>query len=114
MKIRMIDARDGAALVEYTDDAGILIRKTVPVESVEAGSEVDPDMLEAGITFGVDWDELAERLTVAVPDIASEFHRVGIWTPEDLLALSALARAALDRAIVVPLMKALINYSREG
>ena len=109
--VKLIDAREGAALVEYLVD-GKLVRKTVPVESV-AGNKVDPEVLELGIVYGADWNDLLDRLASVPPVIADEFHRVGIWTPEDLLALSAKARAALDRIIVVPLMESLISYSRE-
>lgn len=109
--IKLVDVREGAALVEYIED-GKLVRKTVPAESV-AGNKVDPEILELGIVYGADWNDLLDRLTVGPPVIADEFHRIGIWTPEDLLALSAKARAALDRIIVVPLMEALISYSRE-
>lgn len=111
-QVKLVSTQDGAALVEYIDADGVLTRKTVPVECV-IGNTVDPEMLEMGITYGADWSKLVEHL-VTIEGVEAELHRAGIWTSTDFIAKSALARAALSRVIVVPLLAALINYSREA
>ena len=105
--VRVVHREGKAALVEWMDK-GEPFRVIVPAEMAET-KKVPKDVLEAGYAYGEDWAQV-EGVT---PLLALELKRVGIWTKDDMRARSHLARAAVTRAFVPQMMKALLKYARE-
>lgn len=93
MRFRVIAQRGQAALVEWSDVAG-LHRSIIPLEQVHLSFDIDYAQLTAGIPFGVAWEEIDFGPDRAVR-IAEELRRHGIWTRDDLQRKLPTARAVL-------------------
>ncbi len=101
MKVKVIQRKGHAALVEWLDGAGSLRRATVPLEAV-VNDEVDESDLDMGIEYGLPWAELV-TLRVTPERIERELRKHGIWTHADLRARPNVAAAALQAAYAVNL-----------
>lgn len=104
MKIKIIEQRGAAALVEWSDSVG-LHRAVVPQPSlsVDKDGAGEPRAacalaeLQQGIPFGMAFENL-EIGTVGAAEVARELHARGVWTAEDVLKHVAGVRAALQAA----------------
>jgi hypothetical protein len=76
----------------------------VPVEAINEG-RVNSDDLEAAIPWGEEWSE-EKGVTKA---LEQELYKHGIWTWQDMLEKSHLARAAIQKVYVVPLIRQLLD-----
>lgn len=93
MDITIIKEQGQAVLVERVDN-GVPRRYIVPRECVY-GVSVAPDVLSAGIEYGVPWEELWSP-QVTPEAVATALRRRGLWTVEDLRREPGKAVAALQ------------------
>ena len=112
VKIPLIDGnlirRDGdAALVEYFHE-GDIARCTIPFESISK-NQCSLEDLFAGAPYGETWSDV-DGIS---PAMEQAFYQRGIWTKQNLLKLSLVARGVLQRELVVPLFKQLLKYSQK-
>lgn len=107
VKVRVLHRQDQAALVQWVDEDGNLGRTIIPTSELH-GNRASPLTLQAGIPGGEPWSE--------IPGVDEHLEQLlykrGIWEPEDMLRLSHLARRAIQQALVVPLMKTLLEHSK--
>lgn len=84
MNVKVVDANEHVAVVEYVEEPQTYRRVVVPAHTV-AGETCPEDVLQEGIPYGEDW---ASWITGEdVPGrVANELHRRGLWTLEQLLA----------------------------
>lgn len=111
MRVRIVERRGRAALVEWPDDAGRLRRAVVPGEIV-VDNEVDVEVLDRGVEYGVPWEEIVGALEVTPEHVAAELRRRGVWTTEDARRNPQVAAAALQAACGLGLA-ALLGAARE-
>ena len=69
------------ALVEYAQK-GKAKRVTIPASEVRGG-KVAQDVLDAGIPYGLPWEEV-QLATITADELAANLRKAGIWTAEDL------------------------------
>lgn len=86
LKVSVAERRGNSVLVERETN-GKLERRLVPALELLLGKDhldtkVAEDVWDAGVSYGVDWEALAE-VTVTPRQIADELRRRGIWTAED-------------------------------
>jgi hypothetical protein len=105
-----IVGREGVALLVQWADGDDLRRCIIPPEDYNPdGGTVDKASLEAGLPWGIQWEDVE-----GVPRVvARELRRLGIFTTEDLLAQAHVARAAVIRTLVPPVVQALIEFAKE-
>ena len=98
VKVMKIDKK--AALVEYRDDNGVKQRCLIPEESLKNGNVVRDELLSASIPYGVDWEYQLDGVVGKVTSeiIAEEFHKVGLWTADDIMKNPAAVQGALMSA----------------
>jgi len=109
VRVRTIDVKEKVMLVEWAE-SGKLRRAMLPVGSVELGT-VAVDILAQAIPYGQAWEDEGFP-AVDAEKLANELHREGIWTPEDLLQKTHLARAAIQRAYINPIINQLVEKYR--
>jgi hypothetical protein len=103
VQVEAVKVSGGKTLVQWVDlyDADRLRRAELPsgdVELVGNGKAlVTRAALDNAAPYGEDWESLI-TLTATVEGAARELRRNGIWTRDDLLNNSALARSALIAA----------------
>jgi hypothetical protein len=93
LPVRLVAHKDGSALVEWLDEAGMYRRVYVPLEKVDKGTVASKDLAK-GIPHGLPWEEWIE--VTATPEyIANELRRHGCWCHEDLnhIVLTAVNKA---------------------
>jgi hypothetical protein len=80
--VTVIERKGESALVEWIIN-GIPRRAFIPaVEIIEDQAPVD--VLEAGVPYGVDWENITLEASAAA--LAINLHRNNIWTGADLAA----------------------------
>lgn len=94
--VSVIVATGETALVEWADKAGLLRRAYVPASEVQ-GDQVSSDTLDAGIRYGVDFEEILKPQVTAIR-VAQELRRRGIWTAADVFEQPNVVIAALQAA----------------
>jgi len=89
-----------AVVVEYLDDNSVKQRCIIPEESLGDGNVVRDELLSASIPYGVDWEFHLEGVVgnVTSASIAEEFHKVGLWTAEDIMKNPGKVQGALQSA----------------
>jgi hypothetical protein len=116
MEVKVIGIVKRAAIVEYFDN-GTKHRCIIPEESLGNGNVVRDELLSASIPYGVDWEfQLEGVIGKATPElIAEEFHKVGIWTAEDVMNNSKAVQGVLqtvygyDFAGIINIAKSLLH-----
>lgn len=110
--VRIVHKEGHAALVEWVEK-DVAMRAVVPRKAIEGEDhgwgKVDKKEIEAGMPYGDDFTQV-EGVT---PELVEELKKVGVWTKEDFLARSHLARRAIQQALVVPMFAALIKFAKE-
>ena len=81
-RVVVIKQKGGSALVEYSV-GGVAARKFVPTVEI-LGDKVSQSVLDSGIPYGFPWEELS--LQFDMEKFSVEMHKVGLWTPQDVLA----------------------------
>lgn len=81
MRCKLISSAGNSALVEWDD--GHLHRARVPLDAVGEEGEVAQEILQAGISYGADWEQ-AIRAAFVPEDVADALRRHGFWTVEDV------------------------------
>ena len=109
VKVRTIDIKKDIALMEWVE-SGKLRRAMLPVSSVESNT-VAADVLAQAMPYGHAWEDESFP-TVDAEALANELRREGIWTKEDLQQKTHLARAAIQRAYINPLINQLVEKHR--
>ena len=109
VRVRTIHSEKKVVLVEWAE-SGKLRRAMLPVGSVELGT-VAADILAQAMPYGQAWEDESFP-TVDAEALANELRREGIWTKEDLLQKTHLARAAIQRAYINPLINQLVKKYR--
>jgi len=94
--VRLIGRKGPTALVEWQvgDDYA---RAHIPPEKIENG-KVDANALEAGIPYGVPWEDFL-RIEVTAEMVARELRRMGIFTLADLKEQAPAAKRAVQEAV---------------
>lgn len=93
LPVRLVAHKDGSALVEWIDEAGMYCRVYVPLDKLDRGTVASKDLAK-GIPYGLPWEQWIE--IQATPErIANELRRMGIWCWQDMsnAALDAVNRA---------------------
>jgi len=87
MNVKVILREKKAVVIEYLDEFGHIQRSVLPEESLVDGNTVRDELLSASIPYGVDWESHLEGVVGNVTSgmFADEFHKVGIWTSEDVM-----------------------------
>jgi hypothetical protein len=93
--------------VEWQNDTG-LFRATIPVKKLVDG-QADPAILEAGIPYGLPWEEL-EFSAPTGAELAQALRAAGIWTKQDLFSRPKVAVGVLQSLYSVDLGK-LIEFA---
>ena len=106
VQVRTIETGKEVMLVEWAE-GGKLHRAMLPIGSVELNT-VAADVLTQAMTYGQTWED-EDFPAVDAEVLANELRREGIWTPEDLLQKTHLARAAIQRAYINPVIKQLVE-----
>ena len=106
VQVRVVDTKKDVVLAEWAE-SGKLRRAMLPIRSIESGA-VAADVLEQAIPYGQAWED-EEFPAVDAEALANELRREGIWTGEDLLQRTHLARAAIQRAYINPLINQLVE-----
>lgn len=110
VKVKTVHTEGKVALVQWVED-GKLCRTIIPVSSVKSGA-VESGVLASGMPYGVAWEDEVFP-AVDAEALAYELRREGIWTEEDLMQRTHLARAAIQRAYINPLLAKLVaKYNR--
>lgn len=109
VRVKILHREEQAALVQWVDDDGNTGRVIIPTDEIASG-KVPLSTLHAGIPGAEPWREI-DGISA---DLEQAFYRRGIWEPEDLLKSSHLARGAIQQALVVPLMKALLEHAKRA
>lgn len=84
--------KDGSTLVEFAtgDDIG---RCYVPADKIE-DDKVDKTVLEAGIPYGIPWEDVLPDLPKQQAQLLGrELRKHGVWTEEDTNNVGAVKRA---------------------
>ena len=102
--VKVVRTEGAVALVEWGDH----VRGTVPT-GVVTPDGVAEKFLKAAIPYGEKWSQI-EGMTEPLETLLRE---QGIYTAEDLLTKNVQARNCLQRALVIPLMQALIAHARK-
>ena len=100
VKVKIIQRKGQAALVEWVDSEGTH-RATIPMGVIRKGQAAE-DELSYGIPYGEPWEELI-TVSATSETIAAELRRCGIWTREDLEARPTQALSAIQSAYGVGL-----------
>lgn len=95
----VINVRGESALVEFRK-AGKLKRVIIP--AAEASNQMDPDILEMGIPYGLPWESIV-TLSVTSETLAERLREAGLWTVEDINANPRAVYGALQAAYGVDL-----------
>lgn len=95
----VLETKGQAALVEYQDAMG---PHRVIVPASKAAKEMDFEVLEHGIIYGVPWEHII-MLSVSSTQIARLLRERGIWTEKDLQKNVVGARSALADAYGIDL-----------
>ena len=82
VEVKMIRLVGKTALVEWNTKAG-LQRVTIPFEKLLPDSRADVEVLEAGIPYGLPWEEIV-TLEATPEAFATALRANGIWTKKDL------------------------------
>lgn len=90
--MKTVQVQGQAALVEY-ETFGQIKRVTVPVHLAK-----NPGVVQAGIPYGLPWEEIVGELITPGEMVAAQLRRAGIWTYDDLLKKPREALAAIMAA----------------
>lgn len=96
MPVSIVKECGKTTLVEWRD--GRLKRAYVPTEAV-LGSAVDGDVLDAGVNFGAEWEELCERSIITPNEVGDALRAAGFWTSEDIEHAPLRAQAIVNKLI---------------
>ena len=117
VSVRVIKRTGNQRLVEWREDdlprRGLVPRSAV----VENGNGHTCQHPEWAIPYGVRWGEKITLATVTTEMIERELYRVGIFTPEDLLARPQAAAGALQAVYSVSLsalIQAAVSIQQEA
>ena len=93
LPVRLVGQKDGSALVEWLDEAGLYRRAYVPADKVKDNTVASKELAK-GIPYGLPWEEWIE-VTATPEHIANELRRHGVWCWADLnhAALTAVNKA---------------------
>lgn len=112
--VKIVKEHGSALLVEW-QDAGRARRAVVQRTDVQGG-RADALALDAGIPYGVAWEEVI-HIAVTPQAIADELRRRNIWTLADVEARPNETIAALQRVLsldVAALRRAAEQYEHGG
>ena len=107
--VQVVRVTGGSALVEFARK-GKAQRVTVPAAELQAG-KVAQDVLDAGIPYGLPWEE-TELASITAADLAANLRTAGIWTTEDLQRNTQKAVGVLQATYQLDLA-ALLRFAKE-
>ena len=117
MDVKLIMKKNDVALVEHRQN-GKVIRVAVPLRALSIAAkgggihEIDADVLDEGIPYGVPFEALIQEFTLTPEQIADELHKVDIWTPEEFFNKPKDVQSSL-LAVLRPLMQSLTMIVKE-
>lgn len=96
LPVRVVGQREGSALVEWIDEAGMYRRAYVPPGKIKDGTIAAKD-LKKGIPYGLPWEDWI-KIEATPERIANELRRMGMWTWQDINnAVISAANRAFDQ-----------------
>jgi len=95
-KIKVIDCKEGSALVEWVTENG-LRRVFVPEKKIVDEMCLDK-VLDAGIPYGVPWASFLDVSKITPANIQRALYQHGIWTAADIEADPTTALRAVQAA----------------
>lgn len=95
----IITQDDKTALVEFAQDERAK-RVVIPVSEIKKENEgqLDESVLNAGIPYGLPFEDIIELAPNFKQSIADELHNRGIWTAEDMRTFALVVHQAVMRA----------------
>lgn len=96
VEVRVVAQEGESALAEWAEE-GDLRRAYVPVGKVEGG-RCDLDALNAGITYGVPWEDLIDVSGLTREAVGRELRRKGFWTSADINDNMRIVQRAVNAA----------------
>lgn len=99
--VNVIERKGESALVEWIV-GGIPRRAFIPAVEIVEGM-APADVLEAGVPYGVDWENVTLEASAAT--LAINLRRNGIWTSADLAANIQTAYGCIQATYGVDLAK---------
>lgn len=87
--VKFISRKKSAALVEYRVAENEFARVSIPANKIVLGTgeeyaDVPESVIKSGIPYGIPWESKLPDITVKGSDIEKEFHKMGIWTLDDV------------------------------
>ena len=107
--VKVIKQAADNATVEFTLNK-LLQRAVIPAGFIENG-KVPEDVLEAGIPYGIDWENV--KLSASSIELANMLRRLGIWTYEDAMRNPNRIVSVLQTVYKIDLA-ALLAFAREN
>jgi len=95
-KVKVIDCKEGSALVEWVTEDG-LKRVFVPEKKIVDGMCLDK-VLGAGIPYGVPWASFLDVSKITPANVQRALYQHGIWTAADIEADPTVALRAVQLA----------------
>jgi len=108
--VRIIEQRGPSALIEWNVDDDIR-RAFVPADTIE-GDKCDGEIVEAGVPYGIPWEELADISSITPEAIGKEMRRRGLWTADDMernMQKVSKAIAVIISPVIISLRRAAKN-----
>jgi hypothetical protein len=94
--IQVVEQRGQSALVEWPQE-GDLRRAYVPVDAI-SNAKCDEDVLNAGLPYGVPWEDLIDASGLMPEAIGKELRRLGFWTAVDIEKSIQGTQRAINKA----------------
>ncbi len=96
IEVRVVAQEGESALVEWAEE-GDLRRAYVPVGKIEGG-RCSMDDLNAGIPYGVPWEDLIDVSGLTREAVGREMRRKGFWTSADINENMRTVQRAINAA----------------
>ena len=104
-------SQTGKSVVVQWLEKDDLKRVTIPKGKLEGG-KVDAEILKAGVSYGIPWEEL-ELPEVTADDFAKELRRHNVWTATDAQLNPVQLRAAVQ-SVFKQTVLAIVEFSRQS
>lgn len=104
-------SQTGKSVVVQWLEKDDLKRVTIPKGKLEGG-KVDAEILKAGVSYGIPWEEL-ELPEVTADDFAKELRRHNVWTATDAQGNPVQLRAAVQ-SVFKQTVLAIVEFSRQS
>lgn len=96
MHVKVLNREGASVLVEWND--GEIHRAYIPVTALKENGTVHKSTLEAGIPYGLEWEDIIGELKATPVEVGRKLRAAGIWTANDLFKNGNAALGAIQAA----------------